>query len=47
MRAVVVDAFGPFGAAAVRDVPDPVGGAGEGSVEVHAAALEMLAQVPG
>jgi NADPH2:quinone reductase len=42
MRAVVVDAFGPFEAAAVRDVPDPAPGPGEVLVEVHAAASNFV-----
>jgi NADPH2:quinone reductase len=42
MRAVVVDAFGPFEAASLREVPDPAPAAGEVLVEVHAAAPNFV-----
>lgn len=42
MRAVVVDAFGPFEQAAIRDVADPVAGPGELLVEIHATAANYV-----
>jgi len=42
MRAVVVDAFGPFEAASFRDFPDPVPGPGEVLVDVRAAAANFV-----
>ena len=42
MRAVVVDAFGPFEAASFREFPDPAAGPGDVLVEVHAAAANFV-----
>lgn len=42
MRAVVVDAFGPFENAAIREVPDPVPGPADLLVEVHATAANYV-----
>ena len=42
MRAVVVDAFGPFENAAIREVPDPVPGPADLLVEVHATAANFV-----
>jgi len=42
MRAVVVDAFGPFENAALREIPDPVPEPDELLVEVHAAAPNFV-----
>jgi NADPH2:quinone reductase len=42
MRAVVVDAFGPFEAASVRDLADPVPGSGKVLVETRAAAANFV-----
>ena len=42
MRAVIVDAFGPFENAAIREVPDPVPGPADLLVEVHATAANYV-----
>ncbi len=42
MRAVLVDEFGSFDRAAVRQVPDPVAGPGEVLVEIHAAPVNYV-----
>ena len=42
MRAVVVDEFGPFKQAVIRDLPDPVPGSGEILVEIHATAANYV-----
>ncbi len=42
MRAVVVDEFGPFEQAAIRETPDPAPGRGEILVEVHATAANYV-----
>jgi NADPH2:quinone reductase len=42
MRAVVVDAFGPFEAASLREIPDPAPGPGDVLLEVHAAAPNFV-----
>jgi NADPH2:quinone reductase len=42
MRAVVVDAFGPFEAASFREFPDPVPGPGEVLVDIRAAAANFV-----
>ncbi len=42
MRAVVVDAFGPFENAAIREAPDPVPGPADLLVEIHATAANYV-----